>query len=116
VKANAVQELCASFPASTSDYPFGPDVRVYRVGGKIFALVGEDGADVSLKCDPAFAEVLRQNYAAISPGYHLNKRHWNTIALNGGVPDERVAELVEHAYGLVLSSLPKKEQARIAAG
>ncbi len=116
MNADAVRDLCASFPGSTSDYPFGPEVRVYRVGGKIFALVGEDGTDVSLKCDPTFAEVLRQNHAAITPGYHLNKRHWNTIALDGTVPAPQVAELVRHAYEIVLASLTKKEQARIAAG
>jgi predicted DNA-binding protein (MmcQ/YjbR family) len=111
--ADAIRALCESLPAATWDYPFGPGVRVYRVASRIFALVDDGGASVSLKCDPGLADALRQTFSAITPGYHLNKRHWNTIRLDGMVPAQQVADLVRHAHELVLRSLPKKQRAAL---
>ena len=81
---------CGAKPGSAEDYPFGDDVAVFKVGGRVFAicaLAGHPGS-VSLKCDPTLAEALRDRYPAVRPGYHLNKRHWNTIELDGSVPDD----------------------------
>jgi predicted DNA-binding protein (MmcQ/YjbR family) len=95
--------------------PFGPDVLVYKVLGKMFALSdpSEFPARVNLKCDPDRAELLREEYEAIIPGYHMNKRHWNTVVLDGSVPSERVRELIDHSYDLVVASLPKSKRAEL---
>ena len=89
--------------------PFGPDTLVYKVGGKMFALTSPDDfpSAVSLKCDPERALELRDTYRAITPGYHLNKRHWNTLILDDSVPAKLVRELVDHSYHLVVAGLPK---------
>ena len=108
-----VRSLCAALKGATSDYPFGPEAQTFRVGGKIFALLSETEHGVSLKCDPALAEILRQNFADVIPGYHLNKRHWNTVALGASVPDNQIEEMVRHSYELVLASLPGKLRANV---
>lgn len=108
-----VRSLCAVLKGATSDYPFGPEAQVFRVGGKIFALLSETDERLSLKCDPALAEILRQNFVDVIPGYHLNKRHWNTVVLGASVPDSQIEELVRHSYEIVLSSLSKKARASI---
>ena len=81
-------------PGAVEDYPFGDDVAVFKVGGRVFALcsLGDQPGSVSLKCDPTLAEALRDRYRSVTPGYHLNKRHWNTIELDGSVPDDELAE------------------------
>lgn len=107
------RSFCQALAQATFDYPFGPGVRVYRVGGKIFALTLDDEARINLKCDPGLAEVLRQTFDAVKPGYHQGKRHWNTITLDGSVPDPQVIELIEHSYGLVLASLTRKVRAEL---
>jgi predicted DNA-binding protein (MmcQ/YjbR family) len=112
-KFEDVTSTCLSLRGAGFDYPFGPEVRVFRVGGKIFALLDADGSRISLKCDPALADVLRASFEGITPGYHLNKRHWNTVTLDGSVPDGQVRDLIEHSYELVLSSLPRKARAAI---
>jgi predicted DNA-binding protein (MmcQ/YjbR family) len=91
------------------DFPFGPRTSVFKVAGKIFALSALDGTplEVSVKCEPELAVELRATYAAIRPGYHLNKRHWNTVTLDGSLPDQLVRDLVEDSYDLVVSALPK---------
>ena len=83
VDRSAAAAECRRFPGTESYFPFGPGVEVFRVGGKMFALLGMDGGDISLKCDPALAEVLRHNFEGVTAGYHLNKRHWNTVRLDG---------------------------------
>jgi predicted DNA-binding protein (MmcQ/YjbR family) len=108
-----VRTHCAALPAATSDYPFGPEAQIFRVGGRIFALLSEVDERVSLKCDPVLAEILRQTFTGVVPGYHLNKRHWNTVELDGSVPDGQVIEMIAHSYELVRASLPKKVQAAI---
>ena len=99
--------MCLGLPGAVEERPFGdPDVVTFKVGGKIFAITRFEGG-VSLKCDPELAEQLRASYAAIKPGYHLNKRHWNTVTLDGDVPDAMVCELIEDSYALVVAALPR---------
>jgi predicted DNA-binding protein (MmcQ/YjbR family) len=109
-----VLDLCSSLPGAVEDYPFGDDVAVFKVGGKMFALValaGEPGS-VSLKCDPGWALELRARHEAVGPGYHLNKRHWNTVELDGTVEEVEVGEMIGHSYDLVVSKLPRRQRDR----
>lgn len=89
--------------------PFGPDVLVYKVGGKMFALTQPDEfpASINLKCDPERAVILRDEHESIIPGYHMNKRHWNTVVLDGSLSTQLVRELIDHSHDLVVASLPK---------
>ena len=106
-----VEEYILSMPNSRLDYPFGPGVAVYKMGdpstgsgqGKMFALIQEksDPLQLSLKCDPQLAELLRQKYETVLPGYHLNKKHWNTILLTGQLGDQETKDLIRHSYELV---------------
>lgn len=101
---------CLTKPGAIEDYPFGPDVIVIKLASKMFALMSRrDGYDnLSLKCEPNFSEVLRKQYKSITPGYHLNKRHWITVVLDGSVAEHEVKTLIDHSYDLVHKSLPKK--------
>lgn len=98
-----VETYILSMPNSRLDYPFGKDIGVYKVGDKMFALMGEtkNPLQLSLKCDPGLALVLRDKYDEIMPGYHLNKKHWNTIILAGQVPVSEIEDLIRHSYLLV---------------
>jgi predicted DNA-binding protein (MmcQ/YjbR family) len=100
---------CLGLPGAGEEFPFGDEVSVFKVGGKMFALSHLDGEplQLSVKCDPELAAQLRSAYPAITPGYHLNKRHWNTITLDGSVPDEMVTDMLGDSYDLVVASLPK---------
>jgi predicted DNA-binding protein (MmcQ/YjbR family) len=104
--------LCLSLPAAEETTPFGPEALVYKVCGKMFAVtVPEDfPARINLKCDPQRAVELRDEYKGIKPGWHMNKKHWNTVMLDGSVPPKLVRELVEHSYQLVVEALPKKSK------
>lgn len=97
--------------AAKEEYPFGPEVIVIKVGGKIFALLGRlEGIEyISLKCSPDWAELLRRQYASITAGYHLNKRHWNTIRLDGSVPSTELQRFIDHSYDLVC---PKRRRSK----
>ncbi len=101
-----------SKPEAWLDYPFGPDVRVYKVGKKMFATLGwEDGiARTNLKCEPQHAEALRDMFTGVLPGYHMNKRHWNTVMLDGSVPTSEIEAMVDHSYALVVKSMSKAER------
>ena len=101
---------CLSFPGAEETTPFGPEVLVYKVRGKMFALtvLEELPPRVNLKCDPDRAVELRDQYEAIVPGYHMNKKHWNTLDLSGGLPSALVKELIDHSYKLVVASLPNR--------
>ncbi len=103
-----------SKPGAEETTPFGPEVLVYKVGGKMFSLTdpGEFPLRINLKCDPERAIELREEYSGIIPGYHMNKRHWNTLILDGSVPSSLVAELIDHSYDLVAASLPKSRGKR----
>jgi predicted DNA-binding protein (MmcQ/YjbR family) len=100
---------------TSSDSPFGDDVVVLRVMGKIFALIPLNikPERVSLKCDPIWAEVLRQTYPAVTPAYHMNKKHWNSILFDDSVPDDEILEMVDHAYEQVVKGLTKKERGQL---
>ena len=93
---------CISKRDATECLPFGDDTLVFKVGGKIFALANLDGdPTVNLKCDPALAIELRERYSSVIPGYHMNKKHWNTIILDGSIPDKEVFAWIDHSYDLV---------------
>lgn len=105
----SIVEAITSLPGAALDYPFGEDVAVYKLGdekGKMFALVqeGSEPVRLSLKCDPTLAELLREKYETVLPGYHLNKKHWNTIICSGQVPDDELRDLIRHSYELVKGS------------
>jgi predicted DNA-binding protein (MmcQ/YjbR family) len=98
-----VEEYVLSMPNSSRDYPFGEEVAVYKVNDKMFALIPEGKAPVriSLKCDPLLSKILREKYETVMEGYHLNKKHWNTVVLTGQLPWEEVQGLILHSYNLV---------------
>jgi len=98
-----VEEYILSMPNARLDYPFGKDVAVYKVDDKMFALIteGKKPVQLSLKCDPQLSEVLRAKYESVMPGYHLNKKHWNTIVLTGQLPLDEIQGLIRHSYQLV---------------
>lgn len=98
-----VEEYLLGMPNAWLDYPFGEGVAVYKVGDKMFALVTEksDPVRISLKCDPELSKVLREKYESVMPGYHLNKKHWNTILLTGQLSWQEVQDLIRHSYDLV---------------
>lgn len=113
----AMRRRLLAFPGAVEDFPFGPEPHVFKVAGKMFAILSEGADDtdaaaggpatVSLKCDPALAPLLRERYAAVTPGYHLNKVHWNTVALDGSVPDDEVDDWAAMSYERVVAGLPK---------
>ena len=113
---DALRDRLNSKPGAYEDMPFGPDALVFKVKGKMFALVSwrADPLRISLKCDPFEAEALRDEFDAIGPGYHLNKRHWNTVILDGSVPDFLLQHLIDQSYSLVVSKLKRSEQASLA--
>ena len=108
--AAELRAWCLAQAGAFEDFPFGPEHSVFKVAGKVFALsaLGRQPLEVSAKCEPELAVELRNSYPAIRPGYHLNKRHWNTITLDGSVPDQLVRDMVEDSYDLVVSALPKR--------
>jgi predicted DNA-binding protein (MmcQ/YjbR family) len=111
-----LRALCLSFDGAVEDFPFGPDTSVFKVGGKLFALTALDARPlkVNLKCDPDDALRLRREHAGwILPGWHMNKRHWNTVTADGALPDALVRELVEDSYDLVVAGLPRAERLRL---
>ena len=103
------REYCLSKARATESTPFGPDVLVFKVGGKMFALAALDEVPttVNLKCDPDLALDLRDRYEQVSPGYHMNKKHWNTVEIASGIPDVELRKMIDHSYELVTRSLPK---------
>jgi predicted DNA-binding protein (MmcQ/YjbR family) len=103
MKHKEVEKYVLSMPNAELDYPFGEEVAVYKVNGKMFALIpeGRDPVSISLKCDPQLSEILREKYETVMEGYHLNKKHWNTILLTGQLPWEEIQGLIRHSYDLV---------------
>ncbi|MBV1937144.1 MmcQ/YjbR family DNA-binding protein [Streptomyces sp. BV286] len=111
-----LRTLCLSMNAAVEDFPFTPQTSVFKVLGKMFALSALDARPltVNLKCDPEDAVRLRAEHEGlIAPGYHMNKRHWNTVTVDGGLPDRVVRELVEDSYDLVVAGLPRAERLRL---
>ncbi|HVW42652.1 MAG TPA: MmcQ/YjbR family DNA-binding protein [Amycolatopsis sp.] len=115
MKPEALKVACLALPGAVEEFPFDESNSVFKVRGKIFALSRLDGTPlrVSLKCDPDIAVKLRLEHPAITAGYHLNKRHWNTIVLDGSVPERLVLEMIEDSYDLVVARLPRREQEKL---
>jgi predicted DNA-binding protein (MmcQ/YjbR family) len=109
---NDLRDICLRLTGVAEEFPFGPDAAVFKVGGKMFALIPVvvDPPTISLKSDPLEAAMLRKMYTAVQPGYHLNKKHWNTVTVDGEIPDGQVIEMIEDSYTLVRQNLSKKDQ------
>jgi predicted DNA-binding protein (MmcQ/YjbR family) len=104
-----LREYCLTKPGASEETPFGPDVLVFKVGGKMFALeaLDEVAPIVSLKCDPDLALDLRDRYEQVRPGYHMNKKHWNTVEIDSGIRAIELRRMIDHSYELVVKGLPK---------
>jgi predicted DNA-binding protein (MmcQ/YjbR family) len=105
-----VREYCLSLKSVTESCPFGDDALVFKVMGKMFALLGLESRWLNLKCDPEKAFTLREHYTDVTPGYHMSKKHWNTINLDGSVPDKLIQEWIRDSYDLVVQGLPLKDR------
>ena len=105
---SALRTQLLSFAGAEETFPFGPATSVFKVGGKMFALsqLGAESPRVSLKCEPELAETLRAMHDAVVPGYHLNKRHWNTVIIDGSLTDDSIRDMIEDSHDLVVSNLP----------
>lgn len=103
---------CLAKPAVFEDYPFGPEALVFKVKSKLFAILGTEDrvGRINLKCDPDQAVALRDIFPAVIPGYHMNKRHWNTVILDGSIPVSEIERMIDHSYTLVVKSLTKAER------
>ena len=115
MQSDTFRELCLSKPGVSEDTPFGEEHLVFKVAGKMFALLAleEIPATANLKCDPDFALELRDRYEQVRPGYHMNKRHWNTVEIDSGIPEAEVVKMIEHSYALVVRGLPKAARERL---
>jgi predicted DNA-binding protein (MmcQ/YjbR family) len=115
VVADELRASCLSRPGTVEEHPFGPTVSVFKVAGKMFALsdLNAERLEISRKCEPELAEGLRAAHRAIRPGYHLNKRHWNTVTLDGSLPDRTVLDMIEDSYDLVVAGLPRRTRAEL---
>ena len=115
MNATELRGWCLEQKGAVENFPFTPDHSVFKVAAKMFAIsaLEREPLEVSVKCEPELAVELRNTYAAIRPGYHLNKRHWNTITLDGSLPDGLVRDMIEDSYDLVVSALPKRTQAEL---
>src|SRR5438128_12182792 len=108
------REYCLKKHGATEGTPFGPDVVVFKVGGKMFALAALDEVPTTanLKCDPDLALKLRDRYEQVRPGYHMNKKHWNTVEIESEIPDAELRKMIDHSYDLVAKALPKSTAKR----
>jgi predicted DNA-binding protein (MmcQ/YjbR family) len=110
----SLREYCLSKKAVTESFPFGEDTLVFKVGEKIFLLAGLNNPDsFNVKCDPEKAIALREEFSEVIPGYHMNKKHWNTVYINGSLSTSQLQEMIDHSYDLVFKSLPKSIQSEI---
>jgi predicted DNA-binding protein (MmcQ/YjbR family) len=108
----SLREYCLAKPGVMETLPFGPDTLVFKVMDKMFLLVGlNDPDNFNVKCDPAKAVELREEYDEVQPGYHMNKTHWNTVSMKGRLTDGQLTEMVDNSYSLIVASLPKSKQA-----
>ena len=114
MQADLALKACGGLPGATEDYPFGPGALVFKVAGKMFAIAHD--SRLSLKCEPGLAVALRDTYPAVTAGYHLEKRHWNSIELDGSVPDEVLVDWIQDSYDLVVASLSRAQRAAINPG
>jgi predicted DNA-binding protein (MmcQ/YjbR family) len=105
------REFCLSLPATTEEFPFGPDTLVFKVAGKVYALTDIINFEsVNLKCDPDLVVELRERYPAVQPGYHMNKKHWNTVIMDHSIPDSLLRDWIRHSYDQVVAKLPKSKR------
>jgi predicted DNA-binding protein (MmcQ/YjbR family) len=112
VSPDELRRGCLAKPGTAEDFPFGDDISVFKVAGRIFAIshLGSSPLEVSLKCDPDLALTLRSRYPAVRPGYHLNKRHWNTVTLDGSVGRDEIEAMIDDSYDLVVGGLTRRER------
>jgi predicted DNA-binding protein (MmcQ/YjbR family) len=115
MNVETVRDYCIAKPSATESFPFGGDALVFKVGGKMFALLSTESQPltINLKCDPERAVQLREEHTAVAPGYHMNKTHWNTVTIDGRVRNSDLQEWIDHSYELVRKSLPKAVQAAL---
>lgn len=107
----SIREYCLAKPETEESFPFGEDTLVFKVAGKIFLLSNLDGPlTMNLKCDPEKAIELRELYDLVTPGYHMSKKHWNTVIIDGSIPDRLLKEWIDHSFQQVIQSLPKSKQ------
>ena len=108
------RDYCLSFKEVTEEFPFDENTLVFKVAGKMFALADVDEfVSINLKCDPEWAIQLREEYPDIKPGYHMNKKHWNTVEMQGGLDDEFIYKLILHSFERVVAGMPKKDRERL---
>ncbi|MCR8657714.1 MmcQ/YjbR family DNA-binding protein [Paenibacillus endoradicis] len=108
---NNIIEYCLKKNGATKSYPFGPEPIVIKIAGKMFALIFENKGDysyINLKCDPMIAENLREQHENVCPGYHMNKKHWNTITMDDSLQESDIFAMIDHSYDLVVNKLPRK--------
>lgn len=110
-----LRDFCLSKPGVEETLPFGPDTLVYKIGGKVFLICPLNSGELSfnVKCDPDLAIELREQYPSVQPGYHMNKKHWNTIIVDGSISSKKIKDWINDSYELVLNSLPKKSLGKI---
>ena len=109
------REYCLRKKGVTEELPFDQDTLVFKVMGKMFAITGIDSFEsINLKCDPKHAQELREKYQAVIPGYHMNKKHWNTVIMDGSLPDQSVLTWIDDSYNLVMAGLPRKIRDELA--
>jgi len=114
VNIEEIRDYCLAKPGVTEDMPFGEDTLVFRVGEKIFLLTSlSQGDRFNVKCDPEHAMELREQHTEVQPGYHMNKKHWNTVHTNGNLSLREICDMIDHSYELVLKSLPKNIREQI---
>jgi predicted DNA-binding protein (MmcQ/YjbR family) len=113
-----LRRRCLAKTGAWEDFPFGPETSVFKVGQKLFAIsqLDSEPLSVSLKCEPEIAVALRAHHPAVQPGYHLNKRHWNTVILDGSLDADQVMAMIDDSYDLVVASLPRAEREAISRG
>jgi predicted DNA-binding protein (MmcQ/YjbR family) len=107
-----LREYCLSKPAVEETFPFGPENMVFKVMDKVFLITGIDSVPLSfnVKCDPDMAEDLREKYDCVTPGYHMNKKHWNTVIVDNSVSEKLLRDWIDHSYNLIVDSLPKNKR------
>jgi len=118
MEVQVLRQYCLQKPGVEETFPFGPEGAVFKVMGKMFAILSVQPAEgentrITLKCDPIQAQLLRQTYPAVQPGYHMNKRHWNTITCDGTIPEDESYEMIDNSYDLVVARLTRKDRERL---
>lgn len=117
ITLQSLRRYCGNKPGSQETFPFGEEALVFKVMGKMYALtnIKSEVLSVNLKCDPDWSNILRGHYEAVRPGYHMNKKHWNTVVIDGSIPDDEIWEMVDHSYNLVVQGLRKADRRKLAA-